>query len=417
MRRSLVFVLTLIFVFVMFAGPAAPKADAVVVSSVIVGTVIAAMAAAGIGLTVSGLTSSQLSEWVSDKLGSWATSLGGTVEDHINGNLITTTASGIIAVGTSAAHSIAQFLGWLQTDESLSDNSSETVISGGGQVLPISTTVPTLQEITQNGYKAYQYSSDPNNTIYFMEYDQNSNMVVVAYYDSNPNANILVAASSNNIPSIRFNVGTRVNTATLSQYESTLDIYYYECVMPFQYTCLAPRYATLQDCLQGLANYLDGVTGSLSIDTGVITIPTIDTNTQDKWFLDVGAQPGTTIETVTDGVIADTIAGDLTVSGEVAEEEPEFVVDGPIAVSGLTEVFPFCIPFDIYALLSSLSAEPQTPVFTARFVVPGVINQEFTIDLSPFNSVAQIVRTFELLAFIIGLALRTAETANEVIPL
>lgn len=405
MRRSLVFLLTLIFVFTIFSGPVSPKADAVVVSSIIVGTVIAAMAAAGIGLTVSGLTSSQLSGWVSDKLSSWATSLGGTVEDHINGNLITTTASGIIAVGTSAANSIAQFLGWLQTDEGLSDNSSETVISGGGQVLPISTTVPTLQEIIQNGYCAFV---DGNRRRYFLAYDQEQNPVVVVYYSEGA-GNILVAASKTNKPSVCSNAGDSFNSTPLTNYDSSLGVYYSEFTYPNQFSCLAPKYANRQECLQTLSNYLDGNTGSLSIDTGVITIPTIDTNTQDKWFLDVGADPGTTIDTVTDGVIAETIAGDLTVSGEVAEEEPEFVIDEPIAISGITEVFPFCIPFDIYALLSALSADPETPVFTARFVVPGVINEEFTIDLSPFNSVAQIVRTLELLAFIIGLALVTRE--------
>lgn len=395
MRRSLVFVLTLIFVFAMFAGPAAPRADAVVVSSIVVGTVLAAMAAAGIGLTVSGMTASQLSDWVGDKLGSWATSLGGSVEDHINGNLITTTGAGIISVGTAAADGITNFINWLKQDQSLTDNNSVSVIQSTMLI---------------NGYYAYPVNPRITSGSRYYEVRNNSQPVYCFPYKGGaggiPNCYLLFVSNGSFEWMYSYRplewYNSRVYEDTIYYRVSNADV-----LPPDAQRNEVVDYGIILSSLK--SSFQVTQSPGLVIDTGTITVPTIDTSSQDKWFLDVGAVPGSTIETVTDGVIADTIEGDLTASGEVAEEEPEFVVDGPIAVSGLTEVFPFCIPFDIYALLSSLSADPQTPVFTARFVVPGIIDQEFTIDLTPFNAVAQIVRTMELLAFIIGLALVTRE--------
>ena len=70
-------------------------------------------------------------------------------------------------------------------------------------------------------------------------------------------------------------------------------------------------------------------------------------------------------------------------------------------------VFPFCVPFDLIDFLSILSASTQAPKFTWRFYVPKVVDYNIEIDLSPFDSVAEIVRTMELLAFCIGLILLT----------
>lgn len=83
-------------------------------------------------------------------------------------------------------------------------------------------------------------------------------------------------------------------------------------------------------------------------------------------------------------------------------------VDPGTAVTGLsfdlTQIFPFCIPFDIYAMLATLSATPEAPVYHVHYEGPYNIVIDFTVDLSPWNSVASVLRTVELLAFCIGLA-------------
>lgn len=89
------------------------------------------------------------------------------------------------------------------------------------------------------------------------------------------------------------------------------------------------------------------------------------------------------------------------------------VISGPSAytVPGLADVFPFCIPFDIYHFLQALAADPTPPHFTAQLAFPEAIGgtQEIDIDFdSPtWNQLAQLLRLLELLLFIIGLAFVT----------
>lgn len=72
----------------------------------------------------------------------------------------------------------------------------------------------------------------------------------------------------------------------------------------------------------------------------------------------------------------------------------------------LTAFFPFCIPFDIYNMLTAFKAQPEAPHYTFITTVRGV-DYGFTIDLSPFDSVAAALRKLELVAFSIGLAFAT----------
>lgn len=70
-------------------------------------------------------------------------------------------------------------------------------------------------------------------------------------------------------------------------------------------------------------------------------------------------------------------------------------------------LFPFCIPFDLIEFLGVLAADPVAPKFDWRIYAPNVVDYTLEIDLSPFDSVAKICRTMELLAFCIGLILIT----------
>lgn len=111
-----------------------------------------------------------------------------------------------------------------------------------------------------------------------------------------------------------------------------------------------------------------------------------------------------------------TTDGTLTLAGDV-EDNPDIpsgeVIGGPDSyqVPGLADVFPFCIPFDIYHFLQALSAEPTPPHFTATLAFPEAVggSQQIDIDFDTptFNQIAAILRTMELLAFCIGLALLT----------
>lgn len=74
----------------------------------------------------------------------------------------------------------------------------------------------------------------------------------------------------------------------------------------------------------------------------------------------------------------------------------------------LKDLFPFCIPFDIYDFLSALSADPVAPVFEFDLNL-GVATESMKIDLSNWSDLAAIIRTLELGLFCVGLALKTRE--------
>lgn len=77
----------------------------------------------------------------------------------------------------------------------------------------------------------------------------------------------------------------------------------------------------------------------------------------------------------------------------------------------LDQLFPFCIPFDLYALVQLFNADPEAP--SAEIVLPVGYNgseftwEEYTISLSDFDAVAQVVRIMEYLLFLVGLMLIT----------
>ena len=73
---------------------------------------------------------------------------------------------------------------------------------------------------------------------------------------------------------------------------------------------------------------------------------------------------------------------------------------------GLRNFFPFCIPFDLYAMMQALCAEPVAPVFT---FATSFLGQLYTvdIDLSAWESVAVMIRYMFIAIYIVSLAVAT----------
>ena len=77
-------------------------------------------------------------------------------------------------------------------------------------------------------------------------------------------------------------------------------------------------------------------------------------------------------------------------------------------LEGLDELFPFCVPFDVYRLISFLQADPKAPKL--KWNVPTingkkVKNNILEIDFSKYNQAAEIFRTLEFIAFCLGFVL------------
>ena len=77
--------------------------------------------------------------------------------------------------------------------------------------------------------------------------------------------------------------------------------------------------------------------------------------------------------------------------------------------NGLTNVFPFCIPFDIYRFFSILVAEREAPHFDFTLNFGALGAHDISVDLAEWEQVATILRTIELLAFCVGLAFATSK--------
>lgn len=80
----------------------------------------------------------------------------------------------------------------------------------------------------------------------------------------------------------------------------------------------------------------------------------------------------------------------------------------------LATKFPFCIPFDVYNLVSNLVVEPEAPQFH-WLVLPadsfGLGNDDFYIDLdfTPYNFLVQLMRFFIAAGFVVWLMTKTKD--------
>lgn len=317
---KLITILLICTLLLYFSIGIAPRAKAVVVSTVIVGTVLAAMAAAGIGLSVSGLTAQELTQWVSDKLGDWTTDIGGSIEDHINNNLITVTANGILSIGSAAAQGISEFISWLQTDMSLTDNSQTVVIQGTTVAVELSTTYQYIltgafkYNVKTDGYTPMYVASVEDNGWYGPLVICNSFKERASFYrtwndGSNPQTFSVSTQNSDNITGLFHSGNSYWDTGTITSSELII-------------------YHSIRDALDAVKNAIDSgvlqTPDKLKINTSVITIPTIQED--DKWYIDVGADAGEDVDIVTDGVITDTLTNTLDVTGEVVEPAQEVVI-------------------------------------------------------------------------------------------
>lgn len=169
----------------------------------------------------------------------------------------------------------------------------------------------------------------------------------------------------------------------------------------------------------------DDVSDLVSVN---VNIDEVDAKSVDQVLADVKS-----IDTSTDA--ATDITGELTNSidkantkaedrvkaeekpGEKTDEKTDTDVDNPAESDEvkkykvkLVDIFPFCIPYDIYRFLNCLQADPVAPCFDIPIIGKnsfGLEEYTYTLDLSQFDSVAKILRTMELLAFCVGLAFVT----------
>lgn len=426
-KRMCSFALAVVFLFCVFFFPLAQPAHAFA-GTIVVGAVIAVMAMAGISLVAAGVTSTEIQQWVDGKLSSWATARGSTVEQLISTSLIGTTFSGLLMIGKAAADGINDFISWLKTDLGLGDNDSYHAINNpGGTTLSDYFDFPDVYGWTVDG-DVITYNAASNISVFnwtaknadhvsfdaaFSVYDPYAPSSGLYIIGTGIYATTYTSVTFSNLVNCAVNgSGTRLTPNQTTN--PTIGSYHINAIasqgnVQLGCECDVAR-AFYQMKIMNLVvdnTNVSSPSSSLMVNTGVVTLPTVQTGEQ--IFIDVGALPGTTVQTVTDGIITDVTDNSLTVSGEVATEEPEIEITGPLPIYGLAEVFPFCIPFDIYSFLNVLAADPVAPHFEWRLYVEGLVDYTFVIDLAAFETAAVILRTMFLLLFCVGLAAVTRQ--------
>lgn len=88
-------------------------------------------------------------------------------------------------------------------------------------------------------------------------------------------------------------------------------------------------------------------------------------------------------------------------------EAPEDVAPYTVKIG---EVFPFCIPFDLYHMVTMFDAEPEAPHAKWEFSLPWSPQQQYKVEwnLKEFDSLAELCRKLELVLFCVGLAVITS---------
>lgn len=159
--------------------------------------------------------------------------------------------------------------------------------------------------------------------------------------------------------------------------------------------------------------------GSVSIpgtgtDTGTEVVPDTDTSTQTGFWSTVVSWFKTIWQT-----LKDILSAILSLAAAIAQPIVQAIADviaaikalvpdpptfGDLQIPSLQNFFPFCIPFDLLAMMRALSASPVAPSFVFACPLPFGGIYEVNIDLSAWNGVASTIRSVIVAIYVVTLA-------------
>lgn len=419
-KRVLAMALAILAFFIFVGSPFGQSAKAIVgVDDAIIAIIIAALAAMGITFVASASYGS-LEEYVGSLMEEYATTRGATFNQLLTGTQTASNRLGQILLNNRFVTLVSAFGVWLKSKFSLADNSTTNVVAGtstwGGldvYLLPVSIAHRTGDPVYE--YVVYRVSGS---SVYGV-FRQNG-VTVTLQILSRSNAQVQRITYRQDGSVFEDPPSNLTHFPAYNVYSATLDSFTYE------------NYPTLNSVTVYTGEQIDNallgeiVEGGAPIDivTGVIDLPTERNDFDDEGaVLDLNAPWGLGYDDLTDvvipGLFTDGAEADADITYQEEDEVAQQVEDTPTQsisqevndyqAPGLPDVFPFCIPFDIYAFFECLAADPVAPSFTWRFYIPGICDEEIEIDLAVFDSAARILRTMELLLFIVGLAFVTRD--------
>lgn len=407
-KKRSCFLWALLILFFCFCGPLQLRADAVALIDDAAVLIAAALGAWGVNMTVTGSWGT-VEAYVTSKMAEYCTSIGSTVTDWLSSWSISMSRNGSLIANVAGAAAIAAFARWLVTDLGLVNSSTQLVYQQSGYFFDDGSPLVLAVHRPAGGFQSlgtiFQIGTNYriNSHLYSVSYDSTASRYQlykdgVVFYSFGTSVSsfnyYMYSQSTSSVTN-----GTAVDTLTVAFYRSLSE-----------------------DMTNTSSSYLSNVTygqlfgntsnDQLALTTGTIAVPT-DTDLTDAGLvigadIPAGTSLSNAIPIIQAGIVAGTLnpTATITAADSLPETLPNYGSAGDYQV-GLSELFPFCVPFDLYNFFSVLAADPVAPDFELPFVIDGLVDYTFEIDLSPFSSVAQIVRTMELLLFIVGLILLT----------
>ena len=274
------------------------------------------------------------------------------------------------------------------------------------------------------GYYSLQWNSTSNNT-----YDSYWSPYRIQDYDSSylrcnkSNISLLSCGTEFGSSNASFFMDTSQNVYTLSYLEDHL--------WHFVNTQNGNFYNNLSFSTKGAAKsyFWRSLGFAVSGDTDVpaYSPPVTDNGITFDYDTSVSAQTAN-VSGAIDGAISTVIPGTAADLGTLADT-PGAVLNPAVAASivGIypddipqidkvpnlwLQKFPFCVPFDLANLITSLQSPPEAPVFSL-LVIPadsfGLDNEDiyFTIDFQPYSQLVAILRFFLSLSFLVFLIILT----------
>ena len=151
-----------------------------------------------------------------------------------------------------------------------------------------------------------------------------------------------------------------------------------------------------------------GVNGQVAVGAGSVE--------SDKPYTDESIANGILDNVITNvgtGTLVGGYADDKEVENENDVERVPTVAEigsNIVVVDGLEDFFPFCIPFDLFEIISLLNVQSEAPKFNWKMsFADRVDDYDIVIDLTPYNTVAAVFRTMIIIVFLIFLTLKTRD--------
>lgn len=434
-RRNFFLFVSLLLVFAMLLLIATPvKAEPIGIGLTILAAIaFSALSAWGIATVSVNLQGQDLIDYMGGKLQEWANSVGSSINALFPSSGISVNPLGGFILDPIAGTNMSLFAKWFVQQEGITAGSDPVrVLETYGGSWPIYNKTDVQFDGEQIGdidpelLTCYMGNGFLGKDQYLSNYNENSEETYGVALIAGGYTVLVVSTGQNYIQFINYNRSENKYTLRFGggregQKEVNGVTYYAQWVGSVGYNVSNYRtdltvYNNYEEAINAFAGIAEDA-GSLTLQApGPISIPDDPQNDivitiPDAIGLDVPDTADKVIQDVVDNELdVDTDTGEGEGEGEGEQEKPEIewpTLENPVGVTGLEDIFPFCIPFDIYHFFEALAATPETPHFEIPFNIPGIINYTFVIDLSDFNGVAAILRTLETLGFCVGLAFVT----------